>query len=106
MTSRLDAFRDLVVKNPANSRARFGLACEAQKAGLWEEAAEHFSVYLSQSDDEGNGYGRFAEVLLALGRRSEARSALERGIDAAGRHGHPGLADELTSRMDDLEEST
>jgi hypothetical protein len=106
MTSRLEAFRDLVVKNPANARARFGLACEAQKEGLWEEAAEHFSVYLSHGDDEGNAYGRYAEVLIALDRLPEARSALERGIEAAGRHGHPGLADELSSRLDDLEGST
>jgi cytochrome c-type biogenesis protein CcmH/NrfG len=106
MTSRLDAFRELVGKNPANVRARFGLACEAQKAGLWEEAAEHFSMYLSQHDDEGNGYGRFAESLLALDRVPEARSALERGIEAAQRFGHPGLADELSSRLEDLEGST
>lgn len=102
MTSRLDAFRAMVAKNPANAMARFGLANEAMKEGLWEEAREHYESYLGMHDDEGNAYGRLAEAYERLGRNDDARAALHRGIAAANRFGHPGMAQELELRLDEL----
>lgn len=99
-STRLEAFRAMVAKNPGNLQARFGLASEAAKAGELEEALEHFRVYLAGFDDEGNGYARLADVLQQLGRDDEARAALEDGIAAARRHGHPSLAGELEERLD------
>lgn len=100
--SRLEAFRAMVAKNPANMQARFGLANEALKAGALEAAAEHYIAYLAGFDDEGNGYGRLAGVLEQLGRTDDACEALRRGIDAANRHGHPSMAAELEERLDEL----
>ena len=99
-SSRLDAFRAMVAKNPANMQARFGLANEAVKAGRLDEALEHYEAYLAGFDDEGNGHARLADVLERLGRTSESHDALRRGIDAARRHGHPSLAAELEERLD------
>ncbi|MBK8250572.1 MAG: hypothetical protein IPK85_24720 [Gemmatimonadetes bacterium] len=101
--SRLDTFRSMVARNPSNPLARFGLANEAMKAGLHAEAEEHLRAYLGSYDDEGNGFGRHAEVLEALERFEEAKTALRLGIDAAHRFGHPGMATELTDRLDALE---
>jgi predicted Zn-dependent protease len=101
--SRLDTFRSMVARNPANPLARFGLANEAMKAGLPQEAEEHLRAYLASYDDEGNGFGRHAEVLQALGRIEEAREALRLGIEASHRFGHPGMASELSDRLDALE---
>lgn len=102
-SSRLDAMRAMVAKNPNNALARFGLANEALKAQLYEEAAEQLRVYLSSHDDEGNGYGRLADALVHLGRTDEARDALKRGIDASRRCGHPSMANEFEARLDELE---
>lgn len=99
--SRLEAFRAMVAKNPANMQARFGLANEAVKAGALEEALAHYEAYLAGFDDEGNGWARVADVLDQLGRDGEARDARRRGIDAANRHGHPSLAAELEEMMED-----
>lgn len=104
--SRLETFRAMVAKSPGNPLARFGLANEALKARLWDEAAEQLQVYLASYDDEGNGFGRYAEALLALGRTGEAVEALRRGVDAAHRFGHPGLAAELSDRLEELESTT
>jgi len=93
----------MVAKNPANALARFGLANEALKAQLYEEAAEHLRIYLSSHADEGNGYGRLAEALVKLGRIDEARAALREGIEASGRFGHPSMANEFEARLDELE---
>jgi predicted Zn-dependent protease len=102
-TSRLDTLRAMVQKNPTNALARFGLANEALKAQLYEEAIEHLRVYLDRHDDEGNGYGRLAEALVKLGRHEEAREALRRGIDASHRFGHPGMVNEFEARLDELQ---
>lgn len=101
---RLDTFRGMVARDPNNAPARFGLANEALKAGLHEEAREHLVAYLAASDDEGNGYGRLAEALVALGRADEARAALRRGIAASHRFGHPSMAAEFEARIEELDD--
>lgn len=105
-TTRLETFRQMVARNPGNPLARFGLANEAMKEGLASEAEEHLRVYLAGYDDEGNGHGRHAAVLESLGRRDEAKAALHRGIEAADRFGHPGMAQDLRDRLAALEGST
>jgi predicted Zn-dependent protease len=102
-TSKLETFRAMVAKNPDNVLARFGLANEAMKAGLHEEAADELTAYLARYDDEGNGWQRLAECRVTLGQTAEARSALEQGIAAARRFGHGGLAGELEARLEELE---
>jgi len=102
--SRIDAFREMVRKNPENHLAHFGLANEAQKLGLHAEAAEHLRAYLDRYDDEGNGWGRLAEALAALGDTAGAAEALRTGIAASHRFGHVGMANELEARLEELDE--
>ena len=102
--SKLATFRAMVARNPDNALARFGLANEALKAQLWDEAIEHLRAYLARYDDEGNGWGRLGEALAAVGRTDEARQALRTGIAASHRFGHPGMANELEARLDELDE--
>ena len=96
--------RAMVAKNPSNPLARFGLANEALKERLYDEAVEHLRVYLDTHADEGNGYGRLAEALVHLGRIDEARDALRRGIEASRKFGHPSMAGEFEARIDELED--
>ena len=91
----------MVAKNPANHQAHFGLANEAVKEGLLDEALRHYEAYLAGFDDEGNGWARMADVLDQLGRDGDAIEARRRGIEAAERHGHPGMAAELRDQLDD-----
>lgn len=102
-TSRLETMRAMVQKNPSNALARFGLANEALKAQLYQEAAEHLRVYLDLHDDEGNGYGRLAEALIRLDRVDDAKAALREGIEASHRFGHPGMVSEFEARLEELE---
>ena len=101
--SRLDTFRAMVARNPGNPLARFGLANEAYKERLYEEARENYEAYLAASDDEGNAYGKLGEVLLALGRTDEARAVYARGVDAARRFGHPGMVGDLEARIEEID---
>ncbi|HXY30215.1 MAG TPA: hypothetical protein VEI06_05860 [Gemmatimonadaceae bacterium] len=102
-SARIDALRAIVAKQPGNAVARFGLGVEALKAELWQEAADHLTTYLATADDEGNGYGRLAEALVRLGRADDARAALRKGVEAAERFGHPGMASEFESRIEELD---
>ena len=101
-TTKLETFRAMVRKNPDNALARFGLANEAMKAGLDEEAREHLEAYLARYEDEGNGWLRLGEVLARLGRTEDARAALRRGVEASNRHGHAGMANEIEQRLEEL----
>ena len=99
---RLTSFRTMVAKNPNHALAHFGLANEALKAGLHEEAVTHYREYLARYADEGNAFGKLAEALQSLGRTDEARDALRDGIAASERHGHPSMASELEERLEQL----
>jgi predicted Zn-dependent protease len=104
MSDRIATFRAMVERAPDNPLARFGLANELLKAQDWTGAAEQLEKYLASYNDEGNGWGRYADALRELGRISEARAAFDKGIAAAGRHGHSGLANELEARRDELDD--
>lgn len=100
--NRLDSLRALVAKNPTNPLARFGLAIEEAKEGQLAEARANFEAYLERYDDEGNGWQRLADVRRRLGDAAGAREALERGIEAATRFGHPSMADEMHELLEEL----
>lgn len=96
--SRLDAMRAMAAKQPTNALVRFGLANELLKANLLEEAANELAAYLGSYDDEGNGWLRYCDTLVALGRHDEARAAAAKGQDAARRYGHGTLMQEFEER--------
>lgn len=87
---------------PQDPRPRFGLALEFEKQGRWEEMASTLREYLALTDDEGNAYGRLAQALRHLGRDDDARGALQQGIEAARRHGHPTMAGEFEDTLDEM----
>jgi predicted Zn-dependent protease len=91
--------RSMAAKQPANPMVRFGLANELLKANLLDEAVTELAAYLASSDDEGNGWLRYADTLTALGRHDEARQAITNGIAAATRHGHGTLVAEFEERL-------
>lgn len=93
----------MLAKDPGHSMAQFGLANELVKGGAYAEARDILTSYLAGSDDQGSGYRLLAQACEKLGLKNEARDAYLRGIDAANRHGHPGMAAEFEDRLDDLD---
>jgi Flp pilus assembly protein TadD len=99
---RIAALRKMAETRPTDSRARFGLALEYERAGAWEEVVHHLRLYLGQASDEGNAYGRLARALRELGRDDEARDAYRQGIEAAYRHDHPTMAMEFEEALEEF----
>ena len=100
--SRIAVFQKMLAAEPGNTAVRFGLATEFLKLERYEDAVTELQTYLSQADDQGNAYGKLAMALERLGKTEEARKAYEAGIQAANRHGHPGMAQEFQLSLDDL----
>lgn len=100
--ARIEVFKKMLDAEPGNTTVRFGLANELLKLERFAEAAAELQTYLSQANDQGNAYGKLGQALERLGKFDEARLAYQQGIDAANRHGHPGMAQDFQMALDDL----
>ena len=101
-TDRITALQGMIASRPADARLRFGLAVEYEKAGRIDDAVRELRVYLDQQEDQGNAWGRLGALLSGLGRGADARAAYRRGIEQAVKHGHPSMAAELESALEDI----
>ena len=101
-TSRIEIFKQMLVNDPINSSILFGLAKEYEKTNQTGEMIETLERYLSISDDEGNAFGMLARAYEQSGQTDKTREAYQRGIDAATKHGHPSMAEEYRSALEEL----
>lgn len=100
---RASALERMLERRPGDPRLRFGLALEYLRVGRTEDGVRELRVYLEASDDEGNAWGRLGSALRSLGKDEKAREAYRRGIEVAERHGHPTMAEEFRTALDDWE---
>ncbi len=100
--ARIEVFKKMLDADPANTTVRFGLANELLKLERFAEASTELQTYLGQANDQGNAYGKLGQALERLGKFDEAKLAYQQGIEAANRHGHPGMAQEFQMALDDL----
>ena len=100
MSDRIEALRKMAEARPSDPRPWFGLALGYEKAERWDDVVHTLRDYLQRTDDEGNAWGRLGAALRRLGRDDEAREAYRKGIEAAGRHGHPTMAGEFEDVLD------
>ena len=94
----------MLVSDPVNTSVLFGLAKEYEKAGQDSDLIATLERYLEISEDEGNGYGMLAAAYQRAGDLNKARDILQRGIDTAQRHGHPGMAEEFRMTLASYED--
>ncbi|PYV37340.1 MAG: hypothetical protein DMG06_28430 [Acidobacteria bacterium] len=100
---RLEALKNLLRQNPADSFARYGLAMEYSRAGNLEEALAEFQHLLSLDPDYAAAYFHAGQTLEKLGRKDEARKMYRRGIEITTRLGNSHARDELQAALDFLE---
>jgi predicted Zn-dependent protease len=100
--SRIELFKQMLMNDPVNSSILFGLAKEYEKAGETTPMIEILERYLDVSDDEGNAFGMLARAYQDAGQDEKAKEVYQRGIDAAARHGHPSMAEEYRTALEEL----
>jgi len=98
--SRIETFRALVKKDPGNPLGRYSLANEYYKLGMYQEAITEIKEYLKIANDQGAVYRMLADCYIQMGDTEMAREAYYEGIEAATRHGHPGMAEEYEEAID------
>lgn len=80
----LDAFRQMVAKNPKGFLGRYGLGNKIlQEGGSLEEAVENLRVATELDPTHVASHLALGRALISLGRAEEARPVLKAGIDAA-----------------------
>jgi predicted Zn-dependent protease len=80
----LDAFRQMVTKNPKGFLGRYGLGNKLiQEGGNLEEAVEHLTVATQLDPTHVASHLHLGRTLISLGRKTEAKPILQAGIDAA-----------------------
>ena len=80
----LDAFRQMVAKNPKGFLGRYGLGNKIlSEGGNLEEAVEHLRVAVQLDPLHVASHLALGRALVSLGRQDEAKPVLAAGIDAA-----------------------
>ena len=80
----IDAFRQMVAKNPKGFLGRYGLGNKIiQEGGSLEEAVEHLTIATQLDPTHVASHLSLGRTLISLGRKNEARPVLQAGIDAA-----------------------
>lgn len=80
----IEAFRQMVAKNPNGFLGRYGLGNRIlQDGGSLEEAAEHLRVAVQLDPMHVASHLALGRALIGLKKPDEAKSVLQGGIDAA-----------------------
>jgi len=80
----IDAFRQMVAKNPKGFLGRYGLGNKLiQEGGNLEEAVEHLTVATQLDPTHVASHLGLGRALVSLGRKDDAKPILRAGIDAA-----------------------
>jgi predicted Zn-dependent protease len=99
---RLAMLNEVLVQNPNDAFARYGLAMEYSKAGEVERALEEFGKLLATHPDYTAGYFMAAQTLASASRSDEAKRMLVDGISSARRTGNSHAQSEMTAMLEEL----
>lgn len=92
MTARLEAMLERDGGNPA---LRFALAQRYLEAGRAADAVEHAALAVDLNADYSAAWRLLGQAQIAAGRREEAVSTFERGIEVAARRGDKQVEKEM-----------
>jgi predicted Zn-dependent protease len=100
---RIALLNEVLLENPADAFARYGLAMEYSKAGEVERALEEFGRLLATHPDYTAGYFMAAQTLAKADRKEEARTMLADGIASAKKTGNGHAQSEMEGMLAELE---
>ncbi len=99
---RIATLTELLVQDPNNAFARYGLAMEHSNAGDFDRALGEFGKLIAAHPDYVPGYQMAAQTLVKAGRHSEARSMLENGIASAQKKGDSHAESEMQALLEEI----
>jgi tetratricopeptide (TPR) repeat protein len=99
---RIAMLNEILLQNPNDTFARYGLAMEYSNSGNIEEALQEFAKLLSAHPDYAAGYFMAAQTLSKADKTEEARKMLQDGIAAAQRTGNSHALSEMQGMLAEL----
>ena len=99
---RIEALKNMLAQNPADSFARYGLAMEHVRAGAMDQAVAEFRALLEINPDYAAAYFHGGQALEKLGRVEDARAFYQKGIEVTARTGDGHTRSELQAALDML----
>lgn len=99
---RIAMLTEILLANPEDTFARYGLALEYSKAGQIDEALAEFKTLLAKNPDYTPGYFMAAQTLAGASRIDEAKEMLVDGIASARREGNTHAQSEMTAMLEEL----
>lgn len=93
---------EILVANPADAFARYGLAMAYAAEGREPEALGEFDRIIEETPDYVPAYQMSAQQLLKAGRTEDATIRLKAGLAAAARTDNAHAASEMEAMLDDL----
>lgn len=98
-TNRLDVLKQMVVQDPKNTFARYGLAMEFANSGDLKQAVEEYRRVLELDENYAAAYYHGGQALEKLGDIDGARAIYEKGIEAATRRGDTHTRSEIEAAL-------
>jgi Tfp pilus assembly protein PilF len=92
----------MVLQNPADAFARYGLAMEFMKSGELANAVDEFRALLAHNPDYAAAYFHGGQALEKMGEVEQARAFYEKGVEVTGRTGDEHARSELQAALDML----
>jgi predicted Zn-dependent protease len=99
---KIAALNEILLLDPANAFARYGLAMEHVSQGSPEAALAEFTTLIGHNPDYVPAYQMSAQTLVKLGRTEDALTRLHEGIAAANRTGNQHALAEMEAMREDI----
>jgi cytochrome c-type biogenesis protein CcmH/NrfG len=99
---RVAMLQQVLIQNPNDAFARYGLAMEYANRGDADTALSEFAKLLEANPDYTPAYQMSAQTLLKASREDEARKMLEDGIACADRTANQHARSEMQAMLDEL----
>ena len=98
-TNRLEILKQMLAENPDNTFARYGLAMEYAKGGVYNEAVTEFRNLLQHDENYAAAYFHAGQAYEKLGQVEEARAIYEKGIEVTTRKGDTHTRSEIEAAL-------
>ena len=100
--NRLEVLKQMVVQNPSDSFARYGLAMAYANDGHYEQAIGEYRALIETNPKYVAAYYHGGQALEKLGRLDEARETYKRGIEVSSQIGDDHTRGELEAVLEML----
>jgi thioredoxin-like negative regulator of GroEL len=102
---KITILNEILVQNPSDTFARYGLAMEYASRGETEASLAEFDRLLNHNPEYTAGYFMAAQTLSKAGRNEEAKSRLAQGIASARQTGNQHAEREMQAMLDELDQA-